>query len=243
MKTAKPSIIFADDAMVVVNKPSGLLSVPDRYDPELPHVGKWLSRELGQVWPVHRLDRDTSGLMVFARNEEAHRHLNGQFADGRPSKAYFALVEGKLTMEEGELTYPLAAHPGKVGRVVVSNKGKEAKTSFRVLEWFRSCSWVEAQLHTGRTHQIRVHFQAFGHPLVADPFYGQRTEFYLSSFKKKKYRPSADRVERPLLSRTALHAARLTIDHPHTGESMTWEADLPKDLSASLNQLRKWDQT
>lgn len=234
-------LLYQDEDVLVVNKPADFLSVPDRYDPDLPNLKHYLRDRYEQVWPVHRLDKDTSGVICIARNEAAHRHLSQQFASHSPTKIYWALAEGRIPKPEGELQFPLAPHPGKAGRMSVSNKGQEAHTAFRVLESFASCTWLEVRLLTGRTHQIRVHFQAYGHPLVADPFYGKRTAFYLSSIKKKRFNLRADEQERPLLARTALHAASLEIVHPGTGESLKVEAPLPKDMRAVLNQLRKWN--
>lgn len=241
MGKVKIELLHADEEVLLVNKPADFLSVPDRYDPDLPNLKHHLSDRYDQVWPVHRLDKDTSGVICFARNEEAHRHLSQQFANHSPIKHYLALAEGSIPQPEGDLQFPLAPHPGKVGRMSVSNKGQEAHTTFRVLESFGSCTWLEVQLRTGRTHQIRVHFQAYGYPLVADPFYGKRTAFYLSSIKRKRFNLRTDEQERPLLSRTALHASSLEIVHPGSGESLKVEAPLPKDLRAVLNQLRKWD--
>lgn len=239
----KQSVEFlqVDEDIVIVNKPSGLLSVPDRFDPDLPNLKHELTDRFGQVWTVHRLDKDTSGVICFARHEAAHRQLSQQFANHQPAKLYLALAEGRIPQPEGELRFPLAPHPGKAGRMSVSNKGQETHTAFRVLEPFGSCTYLEVRLFTGRTHQIRVHFQAYGHPLVADPFYGKRSAFYLSSIKKKRFNLRAGEKERPLLARTALHAHSLEIIHPGTGKPLKVEAPLPKDLRAVLNQLRKWD--
>jgi RluA family pseudouridine synthase len=235
------TILYEDEHLLLVDKPAGLLSVPDRYSAELPCLSRLLASGFGEVWTVHRLDRDTSGVICFARSAEAHRHLSEQFAANSPRKIYQALVEGRLPLQSGELDYPLGPDPGRPGSMKVVARGKAARTSFRVLAQFQQFTLVEVELHTGRTHQIRVHFQAFGHPLVADPLYGRREAFFLSAVKGKAYQLGREKTERPLLSRTALHAASLELLHPHTEAPLRAEAPLPKDMRAVIHQLQKWN--
>ncbi|MEL7222450.1 MAG: pseudouridine synthase, partial [Bacteroidota bacterium] len=136
----------------------------------------------------------------------------------------------------------LLENPAKPGRMIVAKKGLTAFTSYQVKERFKDFTLLEVSIATGRTHQIRVHLQSIGHPLVADPFYGRRTSFLLSAVKKKKYRQNRNAEERPLLSRTALHAYHLALQHPGSGDQLVKEAPFPKDMRASLQQLTKWNK-
>lgn len=133
-------------------------------------------------------------------------------------------------------------NPQKRGRMIASKRGKEAFTSYRVVEKFKSYTLVELSIKTGRTHQIRVHLQAIGHAIMADPFYSGSAAFLLSSIKGKKFNKAKYAVEHPLLSRTALHAQELNFKHPKRDEQLSFEAPLPKDMRAVLQQLRKWNQ-
>jgi len=237
----KLEILYQDDHLVVVNKPANLLSVPDRYIADIPNVTNMLGAKLGDpIIAVHRLDRPTSGCLVVARTPEAHKELNRQFQDREVDKVYYAIVEGQPADEETEVDEPIAPNPGKLGAMMVSNKGKHAFTIFKPMEFFgHQFSLVGVQIFTGRTHQIRVHLAYAGYPLMVDPYYGKREEFKLSEIKGRRYNLKKDKEERPLLSRVPLHAARLAFNHPETGERMSFEAPLPKDMRATLNQLRK----
>jgi 23S rRNA pseudouridine1911/1915/1917 synthase len=235
------NILYEDEAVVVADKPAGLLSIPDRFDPDKSCLVELLNRRYGKVFVVHRLDRETSGVICMAKTEEAHRALSLQFEKRSVEKIYLAIVQGIPHPEQGVIDQPIAAGQSQSGKMIVHRNGKEAVTHYRVLEKFRHMALVEADIKTGRTHQIRVHFQAIGHPLIVDSLYGGKEAFYLSTVKKNKYRLGKDQEERPLMSRATLHAGRLTFDHPLTGRRMTIEAPLPKDFAAVLNQLRKWD--
>ncbi len=243
MKKSKNTfdILYEDDQLVLVNKPPLLLSIPDRFTPEKPNLYHLLQQQFGNIYIVHRLDRETSGLLCFAKTEAAHKSLSQQFEKRTVEKVYWVLCEGVFSSGEGRIDLGIAPHPTKNGEMVTSEKGKSALTTYRVLETFRSFSLVEAQIHTGRTHQIRVHFKAIGHPLAVDPIYNPNREaLYLSAFKRKKFNLGKNKEERPLLSRTSLHAFRLSFDHPQNQKRLTLEAPLPKDLHASLKQLEKW---
>lgn len=237
----KFTILYQDDDIAVINKPAGLLSVPDRYDPEVPSLSHLLSKRMdGVALPVHRLDRPTSGVVIFAKNTEAQRSLSMQFEERTVEKIYQAIVDGRPSDPTGLIDQPLAPHPSKLGKMIISNKGKKSQTKYVVTDFFGSYSLVELELLTGRTHQIRVHLAYLGHPLMVDPFYGNRKEFMLSSLKRRKYNLKKGETERPLLSRVPLHAGRLSINHPTTGERMTFEAEMPKDMRATVAQLRKF---
>ncbi len=238
----KLQIIHQDEAIVVVNKPPFLLSIPDRYAPEKPNVYHQLLRKFNKIHTLHRLDKETSGIMLFARSEEIHRVMSRQFTDRTIEKYYFTLVEGRMHEKEGEIDKPIAPHPSIQGKMTVADGGKSSLTLFKALEYFNHFTLVEANIKTGRTHQIRVHFDAIGYPLAIDAVYGRRTQFFLSEIKQKKYRLGKNQEERPLMKRSILHAHRLVFDHPISKEKVEFTADLPKDFSAILKQLRKWDQ-
>lgn len=236
----RPEILYQDEFQLVVNKPAGLLSVPDRYDPTKPNLLDWLKGQFGEVIKVHRIDRETSGVICYARTPEAHRHLSLQFENRDADKTYLALVDGVLHRSEGTIDKPIAPHPTRAGQMMVSQRGKNAVTHFQVLETFQRFSWVQIKIETGRTHQIRVHFQHLGHPLAVDELYGPRKALSLSEIKTKQYRLGREKEERPLLSRLSLHAGHLDLIPFGANEMRTFEAPLPKDLAVSLKQLRKW---
>ena len=234
-------ILHEDEQILVVNKPAGLLTIPDRTGSKESLLGL-LEQKFGKVFVVHRLDRETSGVLCFARNESAHRNLSMQFEHHTTDKYYIALLDGVLHHDEGEIDKPIGEHPTISGKMAVSNSGKPSLTFYRVAERFKRYTLVEVLIKTGRTHQIRVHFQSIGYPLAVDAIYGARAAFYLSEIKGKGYKSGKySEDERPLMERTSLHAARLRIDHPVTGERLEFKADPPKDFAALLNQLRKWN--
>lgn len=233
-------LLHEDEHLLVVNKPAGLLTIPDRAGNK-DSLHSLLERKYGKVFVVHRLDRETSGVLCFARNEAAHRHLSLQFEHHTADKFYLALLDGVLHHDEGEIDKPIGEHPSVPGKMKVTNSGKPSLTFYRALERFRRFTLAEALIKTGRTHQIRVHFQSIGYPLAVDALYGRRAAFLLSEIKGKAYKSGKHSDdERPLMERTSLHAARLRIEHPASGERLEFKAELPKDFSAVLSQLRKW---
>ena len=239
----KLELLHQDDHLVVVNKPADVLSVPDRHDPDLPNLKHLLARQLGgDVIPVHRLDRPTTGLLVFARTPAAHRSLSLQFEQRQVEKVYLAVVDGVPAEEEGTIDEPIAPHPARVGQMMVSARGKFARTDYKVMEAFSNFSVLGVQIFTGRTHQIRVHLAYLGHPLMVDPHYGKRTEFKLSELKGRRYNLAKHAEERPLLARLPLHAERLAFEHPDTGAWLAFRVAPPKDMRAVVSQLRKLDR-
>lgn len=239
MKTGL-NILFEDEALIVVEKPPGVLSIPDRFDAHKENLLGMLQERLEQIFVVHRLDRETSGLICFAKTEEAHRHLSMQFAEREVDKYYLALVDGRPVPPSGSIDKPIAPHPGIAGKMMVHAQGKPALTLYQVLDTYRSFSLVEANIKTGRTHQIRVHMSSIGHPLAVDPMYGKRDALLLSEIKLHNFRIGKFSEERPLMNRLTLHALRLGFTHPLTQERIEVESTLPKDFRALLNQLDKW---
>jgi 23S rRNA pseudouridine1911/1915/1917 synthase len=233
-------ILYEDDDLIVVNKPAGLLVIPDRFNSALPSLNKLLEKKMGiRLWVVHRLDRDTSGVICFAKNEQTHRYLSILFQEHEVGKFYAGLVNGIVVPDEGRIESPIAEHPAKNGKMVVARKGKMAITDYKVAEQWPLYSLIQFRIHTGRTHQIRVHMQSIGHPLVADELYGDGKPFLLSSIKRKYRLSDKDEQERPLLSRLALHAYRIVF-HKEDGTTVDVQAPLPKDMAACVSQLNKW---
>jgi 23S rRNA pseudouridine1911/1915/1917 synthase len=230
-------IIFENNQFIAVNKPSGLLSIPDRLGQEI-SLKDILKEKYGGIYTVHRLDRDTSGIIVFAKNEESHKDLS-QLFEGREMEKYYAgLVYGNMMNASGSIDTPIMEHPGKTTRMMTHVKGKFSLTDYEVLESFRLFSWVQFRIHTGRTHQIRVHMQHIGHSIVCDEIYGDAKPLLLSALKKNFKLSKAAEEEKPILSRLALHSLRLKFTL--LNEHFDLEAPVPKDLRAVLQQLRKW---
>jgi 23S rRNA pseudouridine1911/1915/1917 synthase len=231
-------IILENDELVAVNKPSGMLSIPDRHDEALPSLQKTLREQYGNIFTVHRLDRDTSGIILFAKNETMHKYLSQLFEQHQVQKLYSGIVSGQPVNLQGTIDAPIAEHPAHKGSMVVHRKGKAAITDYMVLEKLGPFSLVQFQIHTGRTHQIRVHAKHIGHPIACDPVYGDAKPILLSAIKKKFKLGKNELEEKPLLSRLALHASRLQFTLPN-GNALVLEAPLPKDMRALLQQLKK----
>jgi 23S rRNA pseudouridine1911/1915/1917 synthase len=228
-------IIHEDDDIVAVNKPSGLLTIPDREG--VPGVRNLLQDKFGSIFTIHRIDKDTSGALVFAKNEIAHRHFSMQFESRETKKFYNGLVVGSPATDSGVINEPIAEHPSKKGLMTVYRKGKESITEYEVTERFRFYSWMRFRILTGRTHQIRVHMKHLGNPIVCDGLYGDGKPVFISQLKTK-FNLSKDTEERPLLNRLALHAAELELI-ALDGSIIKIKAPLPKDLKAVLQQLTK----
>jgi 23S rRNA pseudouridine1911/1915/1917 synthase len=236
-------ILCEDDAIIVVNKPPGLAVHPARVgvtrtlvNALLHHCGGKLS-DLGDPMRrgvVHRLDRDTSGVIVAAKTDDAHEKLTEQFRLRTIQKKYVAIVWGEPAQDAGEITLPLGrdskAHDKKAVQLV---GGRLAITHYAAKERFTGFTLVELRPRTGRTHQLRVHMSAIGHPIVADRMYGGGGPVYLSDLHERL----RDVDERPLIARQALHAAELTFRHPVTGAEMTFTAPLPADMQSLLDIL------
>ena len=233
-------ILHDDPHFLIVNKAPGMLSIPDRFVAEIPNLLTLLNKRFEKVFVVHRLDKETSGIICYAKTEEAHKKLNKQFLDRTVDKHYLAIVEGTPYPASGEIDLPIIESSSTRGKMIVKKTGKESLTLYKTIEFFKHYSLVDANIKTGRMHQVRVHLNAIGHPLAIDPLYGRQSEIFLSKIKKKKFNLQKNTEEQPLLSRTTLHAHSLAFDHPVTGERLKFEAEPPKDFRAFLNQLRKW---
>ena len=231
-------IIFQDDHLIALNKPSGLLSIPDREGKEI-SLKSLLQDKYENIFTVHRLDKDTSGLIVFAKNEQTHRHLSIQFEERQTEKIYVGLVIGSPANQKGSIDLPIAENMVTRGTMIINHRGKQSLTDYEVLQNFGSYAWMQFRIHTGRTHQIRVHMKDMGQPIVCDELYGDGKPLLLSSLKSKFKLSKSELEERPILNRLALHAFRLSFTKPN-GEKLELQADLHKDLKATLQQLSKW---
>ncbi len=227
-------IVFEDEHLLVLDKPAGLVVHPGAGRASgtlvnaLLHRVKDLSGVGGVLRPgiVHRLDRGTSGLLVVAKDDASHRALAAQFASRAVEKEYLALVLGVPAPRQGEIDKPIGRHPVQRKRMAVRSGGREARSSYRVLEAFDGAALLRVTIHTGRTHQIRVHLAAIGHPVAGDAIYGGGR------------RPPAAAAALALLDRPALHAARLAVDHPADGRRLRFESPLPPDIEGVVGLLR-----
>ena len=223
-RAPEPRVVYRDEWVVVIDKPAGLV-----VHPAPGHRGETLVDFLeGAVAGgpperpgiVHRLDRDTSGLLVVAASAEAHRDLSRQVREREVGRHYLALVEGRVGSRSGTIDAPVGRDHRARERMAVGGRGpREARTHFEVVELLPQDTLVEVRLETGRTHQIRTHFAAIGHPVCGDPRYGHGA--------------------RHGLERQFLHACRLTFRHPGTGEEMRFESELPAGLASALEQARR----
>lgn len=232
----KYEIIFENDILIAINKPAGLLSIPDREGKEV-SLKQMLQDKYDEIFTVHRLDRATSGVIIFAKNEETHKGLSQLFESRATEKIYYGLVHGSVMPAKGKIEEPLMPHSSGNGKMIIHLKGKSSFTEYELLEDFKRFSWIKFKILTGRTHQIRVHAQFIGHSVVCDDLYGDGKPVYLSSLKKKYNLSKTEIEERPILSRLALHSASLKF--VLNNEEYFFEASLPKDLRALLQQLRK----
>ena len=244
-------VLFEDEHLLALDKPAGLLSSPDRYDPQRPNLMKLLhtaiaagkpwarERHLSYLMNAHRLDFETSGVMLLAKNKAALVALANLFGSEKPLKSYVALVQGTPAEDKFEVDARLAPHPVKIGLMRVDPKhGKKSRTRFEVLEKFSGYTLLRCEPLTGRTHQIRVHLRHAGLPVVSDGLYGGKN-LWLSRLKRD-YRLKPGHEERPLLARVALHAEILTLPHPVTGRIVTITAPWPKDLKVAVKYLRQF---
>ena len=221
--TDRPLLVHVDERLAVVDKPAGLVVHPapgHRGETLVSVLGDLLGGgEEGRSGIVHRLDKDTSGLMIVARDDESHRRLAALIKRREVERIYLALIEGRPRSRSGTIDAPLGRdHRAPEKRAVRGRGAREARTHFEVIEPLPADTLVEARLETGRTHQIRAHFAAIGHPVAGDPRYGH--------------------AGRHGLDRQFLHSARLGFEHPFSGESLEFESALPSDLGSALERAR-----
>lgn len=235
----KVEIVYEDDHLLAVNKRAGILTIPDRFRKDIPNLFDMLARDREELYTVHRLDKYTSGGLLFAKSKEVHRALSELFSDRIPEKYYLAIVDGVPRDQSGTIEQPLTESMTTRGKMLVHPRGKQSKTSYEVVQDFVKFAHLKIRIHTGRLHQIRVHLSHIGHPLMVDSLYGNREEFFLSEIKGRKYRMKKGDEERALLTRQPLHSHRLVLPHPTTKEVLDLEFEVPKDIRATLKQLDK----
>ena len=220
------NILYSDEHVLIINKPAGLPVLPDGWEKDAPYLVKSLEEGYGRIFIVHRLDKVTSGVMVFARDAETHRALNIQFENHQAEKVYHAILQGNPKWDEKTVKHPLRANVGHKHRTMVDDRnGKPSETRFKVLKRFQAhpeqgrddIALIEAKPMTGRTHQIRVHAYALAHPLLGDTLYG------------------AEKTD--IIARPALHAYTLTI--VMNGEPMAFKAPYPDDFRVALERLNR----
>jgi len=229
-------LLWCDEVLLAVNKPAGLSTLVDGFHPGVPYLVGLLKLVYNPLWVVHRLDKDTSGVIVFARTAGAHRTLNSQFEARQAAKIYHALVNGDPAWTEQTVDLPLRPNGDRKHRTVVdSQRGKSASTSLRVLEHFGRYALIEAIPHTGRTHQIRAHLATIGHPLVADTLYGSSAS--LSVLETHLGRQGHSELS--FLQRSGLHSWSLSVMHPTNGGRLTFVAPYPNDFRYALDWLRQ----
>lgn len=221
-------IVYQDDDIAIINKPQGMVvhPAPGNYTGTLVNGLLYHLKDLsginGVIRPgiVHRIDKDTSGLLVIAKNDLAHNELAKQFKEHTIKREYYAIVEGVVKEDEGTIDKPLGRHPVERIKIAIVKDGRHAVTHYNVIERYKKNTLVKCVLETGRTHQIRVHMSSIGHPLVGDPVYG---------YKKQRFK----------LEGQALHAKTLGFIHPRTKEYVEFDSDLPEEFEKILNILKK----
>jgi tRNA pseudouridine32 synthase / 23S rRNA pseudouridine746 synthase len=212
------NILYSEEAIIILDKPAGLPVLPDGWEKDSNYLVKMLEEQFGKIFIVHRLDKTTSGVMVFARTAEAHRNLNMQFETHEAKKIYRAIAEGNPKWNEKIAKHPLRVNVGHKHRTMVDDKnGKPSETRFKVIKRYPDHVLLEAELMTGRTHQIRVHAYALGHPLLGDVLYSA--------------------PETKIISRPALHAYSLSFNHPQTNGRISFTAPYPTDFETALTSI------
>ncbi|MBS0298944.1 MAG: 23S rRNA pseudouridine(1911/1915/1917) synthase RluD [Proteobacteria bacterium] len=228
------TIVYEDETLIVIDKPAGLVTHPGNGNWQgtllnaLLHHAPQLEK-VPRAGIVHRLDKDTSGLLVVAKTLEAQTSLVRQLQQRTVKRDYLALVLGEI-MHAGSVDAPVGRHPVHRTKMAVTTKGKPARTHYQVIENFAGCTLLQCSLETGRTHQIRVHMHAIGYPLAGDPVYGGNP------------RNTNAKMGQVLTGfpRQALHAARLALTHPHSGQIVQWESAIPDDMNHLLQRLRRY---
>jgi len=219
-------LLFQDDDLIVINKPSGLSTLPEGWDPSMPHLRSILEADFGPLWIVHRLDKETSGVLLLARNATAHKSLNNQFSNRKTKKRYSALVFGHFPMTTS-CALPLRINGDRRHRTIVDHDlGKPASTDFETVEYLdENVCLINAYPKTGYTHQIRIHCLSLGFPILGDSLY------FTAESKTFSNQNS--------ITRTMLHASQITFTHPTTHDQMTLSASFPEDFQDLITRLKK----
>jgi RluA family pseudouridine synthase len=231
------SLLYHDESLLIIDKPTGYLAMHDRFELESPVVLQELEPAYGRLWPVAPPDLDSSGLFLAARTEEANKVLASALEKGEIRRAYRAIVRGRPAWKQTSCDLPLVVDGDRKHRTIIDGTGRSALTEVTVLAVYGGLALVEAVPVTGRTHQVRVHLAALGYPVICDPLYGDNQPLFLSKIKRRwKGDP---KKERPLMLRAAIHSWSIGFEHPATRQALTFEAPYPRDFRALVNQLEK----
>ncbi len=240
-KSQPYEIIYEDKYLVAVNKLAGILAVPDRYNPNIINLKQLLYEKYGEIFVVHRLDKGTSGIMIYAKDAQTHKAFNDMFENQEIEKIYHVLVKGIFPKNEIDIDIPIMPSQGRKGMSIPSARGKQSLTKVKVLDRYDRATMLECDLVTGRSHQIRVHLSTLGFPLYVDVDYGGYESFKISDFKKR-FNLKKNTEERPILDRLSMHAYSMKFIHPRTNNEVYIKADYHRDFAAMVQLLGKYNK-
>lgn len=228
-------VIYEDASLIAVNKPAGIATIPSDAVAKENALNGLAEMICGQrLFVVHRLDKGTSGVVVFAKNAGSHRSMNMQFDQRKIEKKYIAIVKGRVGFKDKEISIPISKSKIRSKKVALAKTGIEAITRASLLGCFDDYSLLGIVPVTGKRHQIRLHLKAIGHPLAVDPLYGRKEPIYVSDITGQK-----DLSGELVISRTPLHAGSMTFVHPESGKTISVKADIPEDMSRFLKLIRR----